>query len=235
VNSRLAHLLTMFYPRAWRERYGAEFEALLQTGRGDLRTTANVVWSALCERIIPTQGTRIDQVSRSRPFQKWCVRAPWAIFGLAPLSLLAGAYFLACFYLWSGWQIFLPGADTPFGGGPRGPIYAIENIYFQAGKFYYFAVPVLVGWGIAVMAVRQRAKVFWPSVGLILIACVGSTARVQASRTAVRGPGHISMHFALAPSLQGISDVLLHALVILSFTLVPWVIWRLQRAHSISA
>ena len=34
MNPRLAHLLIRLYPRRWRERYGPEFEALLQTGRG---------------------------------------------------------------------------------------------------------------------------------------------------------------------------------------------------------
>ena len=52
----IARLLTRVYPREWRERYGEEFEALLQDGGGDLRTKANVVWSAVCERIFPTQG-----------------------------------------------------------------------------------------------------------------------------------------------------------------------------------
>ena len=61
----------------------------------------------------------IDDLAKAmieqRQFQSWCARAPWAMFGLAPLFLLAGAYFVACLYLWSGWKIFLPGADTPFG------------------------------------------------------------------------------------------------------------------------
>ena len=56
MNPRLAHLLVRLYPRRWRERYGAEFEALLQTGPGDLRTSANVVWSAVREHFLPTQS-----------------------------------------------------------------------------------------------------------------------------------------------------------------------------------
>jgi hypothetical protein len=58
MNPRLAHWLIRLYPREWRERYGEEFEALLQTGRGDLRTLSNVVWSALCERVFPTSKLR---------------------------------------------------------------------------------------------------------------------------------------------------------------------------------
>lgn len=61
MNQVVAHLLTRLYPRAWRERYGKEFEELLQNGRGDLRTPANVFWSALGEHIFPTRGGNMDQ------------------------------------------------------------------------------------------------------------------------------------------------------------------------------
>src|SRR5271168_4714586 len=53
-----------------------------------------------------------------RQFQSWCVRAPWAMFGLGPVFLLGLVWCAALFLLWSGWQIFLPGADTPFGSRP---------------------------------------------------------------------------------------------------------------------
>lgn len=57
----IARLLTRLYPRNWRERYGAEFEALLVEGRGGVRAWANVVWSALGERIFPTRGGIMDR------------------------------------------------------------------------------------------------------------------------------------------------------------------------------
>jgi hypothetical protein len=88
MNPRLAHLLVRLYPRPWRERYGVEFETLLETTCGGLRAPANVVWSALCERVFPTPGLKVEQ----RQFQSLCVRAPWAMFGIAPLLLLAGAW-----------------------------------------------------------------------------------------------------------------------------------------------
>jgi hypothetical protein len=92
VNPRLAHLLTRLYPRAWRERYGEEFEALLQTGRGDLRASANVVWSALHEHIFPTRGGKMDRDPRSFGA---IVRQPSAYVPLAmsltALALLLGA------------------------------------------------------------------------------------------------------------------------------------------------
>jgi hypothetical protein len=232
MNPKLAHLLVCLYPRPWRDRYGAEFEALLQTGRGDLGASANVVWSALGERVFPTPGLNIGQ----HRFQSWCVRAPGAMFGLAPLFLLAGAYFVACFYLWCGWRVFLPGADTPF-AVQADPAYGLSDIYFQAGKYYYFAAPILVGWAIGIIAARQRLKAVWPVVGMVVTAWMGGTAQIHAGLTATPGGlGHISMHFfTIGPSRQTISGGLLHALVILSFTVLPYLIWRLQEAHSLSA
>jgi hypothetical protein len=171
-----------------------------------------------------------------RQFQSWCVRGPWAMFGLAPLFSLAVAYFVACFYLWCGWKVFLPGSDTPFGAS-TGPIYGLANLYFQAGKLFYFSAPVLIGWGIGLVAARQRFKAVWPTVALVLIAWMGATSQIHASRTAVpRGLGHITMNFfTLGSSGQAIVDGLLHALVISALTMLPYLIWRLQKAHSLSA
>jgi hypothetical protein len=60
MNRVVARLLTRLYPRAWRERYGAEFEAHLEANGGDFRTTADVVLSALHERTFPTRGGKMD-------------------------------------------------------------------------------------------------------------------------------------------------------------------------------
>ena len=90
MHVRLARLLMRLYPRAWRERYGAEFEELLQNGRGDLRTAANVVRSALCERVFPTQGGEMEIRTRSFGI---ILRQPAAFLPLA-MSLTALAVLL---------------------------------------------------------------------------------------------------------------------------------------------
>jgi hypothetical protein len=61
MSPRIARRLTRLYPRAWRERYGEEFEALLEAGPNDLRTLANSVCSAVHEHISPTQGGNMNQ------------------------------------------------------------------------------------------------------------------------------------------------------------------------------
>jgi hypothetical protein len=92
MNRKVAHLLTRLYPRHWRNRYGVEFEALLQSGPGDLRTSANVIWSALCERIFPTPGLKLDQ--RTRSFRA-IMKRPSAFLPLA-MSLIALGMLLGC-------------------------------------------------------------------------------------------------------------------------------------------
>ena len=197
--------------RAGRSRADAEAAALLRLGGVDDLAKAMI---------------------EQRQFQSWCIRAPWAIFGLAPIFVLAGSYFVALLILWSGWKIFLPGADTPFGTRVHG----IANFYFGVGRLIYYCAPILIGWGIGIIAARQRLKAVWPTVGLVLIAWIGGTAQVHASRTAVPGGfGHISMGFAHGASMPGVFDGLSHALVILSLTVLPYLIWRLQKAHSLSA
>jgi hypothetical protein len=165
----------------------------------------------------------------------WPARAPWAAFGLAPLCLLAAAYLLACVYLWVGWQTFLPAADTPFGGPARGPIYGFENLYFQAGKFFYIGAPLLVGWGIALVAARQRLRAAWPLVGWALVAWMGATARITASRTLVpHGLGHISMGF-FVPGADAVASSLLSALVMLLAGALPYFVWTMSRRRGLAA
>jgi len=201
--------------RAGRSRADAESAALMRLGGIDGLTRA---------------------MTEQRQFQSWCVRAPWAMFSLAPLLLLAGAWCVALLILWSGWKIFLPGADTPFVRIDGSTITdGLAILYFQLGKSLYFGAPILVGWGIGLLAARQRLKAIWPMVGLVLIALIGGTAQVRAGRTVVPGGfGHTRIDFALGTSNHGIPDGLFHALVILSLAVLPYLIWRLQKAHSAS-
>jgi hypothetical protein len=179
----------------------------------------------------------IDDLSRAmidqRQLQSWSVRAPWATFGLAPIIFLAGAWFVALFILWSGWTIFLPGADTPFGGHH---LYRFANLYFQADRALYFGAPILIGWGIGLIAARQRLSAAWPIAGLSLIALIGGTAQVHASRIAVpRGLGHISMDFTLGSTMPLIPYALFHVLVILLLAALPYLLWRLQKTRALFA
>jgi hypothetical protein len=165
-----------------------------------------------------------DAMTRQRRFQSWSARTPWAMFGVVPLLLLAGAYLIACLILWSGWRMFLPAAETPF--GPQ--LHGLEVVYFGVGKLLYFGAPVLLGWGIGLIAVRQRMGALWPAAGLLLTALLAASARVHASRPLLSGTvGNISMDFA---SIRGGQ-----MLVVFCLAALPYCIWRLYLARSASA
>jgi hypothetical protein len=165
-----------------------------------------------------------------RQLQSWCARAPWATFSLAPGFALAAAWAVALFILWSGWQMFLPNAATPFGTG-HFRFFDFANLYFQLGKAIYFFAPVLVGWGMAVLAIRQRTKVWWPAAGMLLVALAASTVHVYAGRTAVPGGiAHDHVGFTVA-LVQGSPFGLLQMMMVFSATALPYVIWRFYEAY----
>lgn len=170
-------------------------------------------------------------------FQSWSARAPWAVFGLVPLCFLFGAYFVSCFILWAGWQIFLPQANTPFGATSGGHIFALQNLYFQADKFFYFTAPILTGWGIGLIAARQRVKAIWPILSFFLLASMGGTAQIHANRTILaQGLGHISMSFFGAGAApQALSTSMIHVMVAFTLSVVPYLIWLLRKARLSSA
>jgi hypothetical protein len=159
--------------------------------------------------------------------RSWTSRAPWATFGLGPLVALACSYGVACLILWSGWRVFLPGAETPFvrlGG--------VAILYFGVGKCLYFCGPVLIGWAIGLVATRQRLRAAWPCVGLVLTAAVGAAAQIHVTRPSLPGGvGNIRMDLSLGSTVQGVSYALMHAAAIFSFAMLPWLVFRLQRAR----
>ena len=166
-----------------------------------------------------------------RQFQSWSARVPWAVFACAPIFVLAMAYFTACFILWSGWRMFLPGANTPFI-----ELNGLAIFYFGVGRMIYFGAPIVVGWAIGLVAARQRMKAIWPTLGLAVTAFIGGSARVQAIRPAMPGAtGHVGMDFAFWRSAQDFSSGLFHILIFLSLMAMPYVMWRLRRIYFISA
>lgn len=157
-----------------------------------------------------------------REFQSWSARAPWAVFGVGAMVCLAAGYFVACFILWSGWRMFLPGNATPFGGRLEG----LPALYFGVGRMLYFWAPVLVGWWMGVLAARQRVRAVWPVVGMALVALVGCMRQVHVFRAESGGVGgHVSMGLAW-PSGTG---NWIYWLVMVAVAVGPYLVWRVRR------
>ena len=85
MNKPVARLLIRLYPHRWRERYGREFQVLLEDEQSGLRMMMDVVCSALRERVSPTPGGDMNQ--NTRTFRS-IVKQPSA---LLPLAMSIGA------------------------------------------------------------------------------------------------------------------------------------------------
>jgi len=155
MNPALARLLARLYPQPWRERYGAEFEALLLDGHGGLGAVVDVVWSAVCERISPTQGGKMDRDLLSFG---GVTRKPSAFLPLA-MSLTALAVVLGHIAIYGVareadegaaahiWQILMAGqipvvAFFAIKWLPRAPKPALGVLALQAGAVLASMAPV---------------------------------------------------------------------------------------------
>jgi len=167
---------------------------------------------------------RIDDLFKAmteqRNFQSWCARVPWATFGLAPVLILAGAWFVAV-------MVSLSGFNTPLTSADR---FAFAMYRVRIGGLLYFGAPILINWAIGLFAARQRFRAVWPTVGLVAIAFFSSTLRLRFTGFASELGG--GMRFG-GISIAAIPEGLLSALVILLLTALPYFIWRLHNSRSI--
>jgi hypothetical protein len=173
-----------------------------------------------------------EAMIRQRQFRSWASRAPWLTFGAGSLAALAAAYLIACSLLLCGWKLFLPAADTPFGHAL--PTQAFAKLYFAADKSWYYGAPIVVGLGIAMIAIRQRLNSVWLMIGLALDAYMAATARIYANRVPLHDKFTVSMSFFSLPSSHAAaSGELLYALAIFSLPLLLYIAWRFRNAHSL--
>jgi hypothetical protein len=155
MNPRLAHSLARLYPRRWRDRYGEEFEAFLQSGSGgSLRTSVNVACSALSEHNFPTRRGHMDQHLTFGSV----VRRPTAVLPMAmSLSALAVVLVHIAFYGAAReadegtaahlWQLLMAGqlpvlAFFAIKWLPRAPRQALYVLAMQAGAALASVAPV---------------------------------------------------------------------------------------------
>ncbi|HZR64080.1 MAG TPA: hypothetical protein VFA85_02975 [Terriglobales bacterium] len=214
LNELADHLadLTKEEERAGRSTSDAEAAAIVRLG------TVEHLAKAMLER---------------RRFRSWCARAPWAMFSVTPLVFLLAAYLVSALILWSGWLMFIPAADTPFGQTPP-RISSLGNIYFQIGRMIYFTAPVVIGLAIGLVAVRQRLRTVWPVIGIALVAWMGGTAQIHASRSAVPHGPYIALSFFVSPPDQTLTQTLLHIVVYFALIATTYLILRMRSVHSLA-
>ena len=161
----------------------------------------------------------VKAMTEQRHFQSWCARGPWAIFGLAPVIVLAGAWLV-------GAMVWLSGFNTPLTSADK---FAFAMYRVRMGSLLYFFAPVLIGWGIGFIAARQRFRAIWPTVGLVAITLLSSTLRLRFTGFASELGG--GMRFG-GMSIAALPEALFSALTLLLLTALPYFIWRLHNCRS---
>jgi hypothetical protein len=164
--------------------------------------------AAAAARLGPEEELAAAMLGR-RELRSWSTRAPWAVFGLGGLGSLTAAYAIALTILWSGWRMFLPESASPFAV----ELHGISVWYFGVGRMLYYGAPLFVGWGLGVIAARQRMGVAWPVAGIVLACVAGAMAHV---RVGVGG----SVGMGIAP----VSVTYLAGSMVLAG--LPYLIWR---------
>lgn len=195
-----------------------------QAGRGRADAEA-----AALARLGDAESLAATMIAQRR-FHAWSARVPWLMFSAAPLVVLAAAWAVALFLLWSGWSLFLPNAMTPLGMRAGG----VANLYFQVGRTIYIGAPILIGWGIGWVAARQRLAALWPAAGLLLTAFLGGAGQVEVRRPdGPEGIRHVGMAFHLVGTAHSAPFGLWHALVLFSLTATPYFLWRLYQSGAL--
>jgi hypothetical protein len=154
MNANLARLLTRLYPRAWRDRYGEEFEALLADAAAT-SSAVNIIRSAIREHTFPTQRGPMTQAAF--PFSS-VLRKPSAFLPLV-MSLTALTIVLCHIALFGAarepdegaaahlWQLLM-GLQLPVLGFfvikwlPRAPKQTLYVMGLQAGAVLASLAPV---------------------------------------------------------------------------------------------
>jgi hypothetical protein len=104
-------------------------------------------------------------LARTR-FRSWTHRAPWAVFMVAPLAALISVYLAT--------QVLTVIIVELFGSGishvPMQVPSWFSAFYSTVIDFNLYLLPLLCGWALSVLAIRQRMAPAWPIIGLSVVA-----------------------------------------------------------------
>src|SRR5215471_15411965 len=124
MNKRIAHSLTGLYPRAWRARYGEEFQAFLESHPNNVKALSNVVGWAIYERLCYVGGFNMNPDQRS-------------------LALMAYAWLAA---VAAGVNFYWTVADTPMATAMRNYLALFASwTLIRVGALLAFAAVIIVG------------------------------------------------------------------------------------------
>jgi hypothetical protein len=160
-----------------------------------------------------------------REFRAWSARAPAAAYVVTPSVILAVAtvLWLAALVGLCGW---LRGHAA---WGPADWPARIRPFADGAAWFSNTLLSILLGWGLAANAIRQRAPLTWPMLGLIVLAAVGAALQVGITLPAGGAPGEIDLGSGPGGSPFGLAGYWGRFAFNLAATATPFAVFHLWR------
>ena len=160
-----------------------------------------------------------------RELRAWSARAPAAAYLVAPSVVLAitTALWLALLVGACSWLRHSAGAPADWAAWMR-------PLADGAQWFSNTTLSMVLGWGLAAHAIRQRAPLQWPMLGLVVLAAAGAALQVGVTLPIGGAPGEIDLGSDPAGSAFGLSGYGGRLALNLAATATPLVLFHLWRA-----
>lgn len=160
-----------------------------------------------------------------RELRTWSARAPAAAYVVAPSIILAAAtaLWLAALVAVCSWLRHSAGAPADWAAWMR-------PLADGAQWFSNTTLSMVLGWGLAAHAIRQRAALQWPMLGLVVLAAAGAALQVGITLPVGGASGEIDLGSGPAGSAFGLSGFGGRFALNLAATATPLALFRLWRA-----
>jgi hypothetical protein len=170
--------------------------------------------------------TLSQAMAQRREFRAFAARAPLAAYVLAPsalvfvcTALVVGLIVLGCNAVRGE-----PGSLTPLPAWL--PPFATTTAAISTSLF-----AILLGWGLAAAAVRQRARMLWPVLGMLALAFAGTSLQVRLTPPAPGGLGELDFSSSLGASATFVARFVIHLLA-MAAPYVSLSLWRSAPAET---
>jgi len=172
------------------------------------------------ERLGKADDLAEAMIGRSE-LRAWAVRAPWAVFLIAPSLAVAAIDVVTVVGVFLMAKLIMPQAgDRTVGPAPHWFADLAEAI----NLFHAYGVSLLLGAGIIAVAVQQRMPPLWPIVGLIAIAILGTINELH-----IQVPVAPNQHGEIELGARFGSPLVFRAGIDLLLTLPLYLAWQRRR------
>jgi len=159
-----------------------------------------------------------------RELRSWGARAPLAAYVLTPPVILAIAT--------AAWLALLVGVCAWLRSSASSPADWVAWMRPLADGAVWFSnttLSMVLGWGLAASAIRQRAPIAWPMLGLVVLAAVGAALQVDVTLPVAGAHGEIDLGSGPSGSPFGLAGFWGRFALNLVATATPYAVFHLWR------